>query len=156
MSALIQTFHKKVFFLFFGFIQRTISLSVENIFSLATLSAIIYDIRIHCITKVNTWPSVTGSQLMLLSLKELWLTRRVTRLSRSFTLSCCQAKTSRLFPPNPAKFWYGWCVLALRFGCPHLYCANINIKNYKELEHWIMQFKTFYWLSHYGISANIP
>ena len=40
---LIQTFHKKS--LFFGFIQREISLSAEDIFSLATLSAIIYHIR---------------------------------------------------------------------------------------------------------------
>ena len=45
-SALIQTFHKKVFvFFFFGFIQRKILLSCENIFSLAMLSAIIYHIR---------------------------------------------------------------------------------------------------------------
>ena len=36
---------KKVFFFFFGFIQRKISLSGENIFSLATPSAIIYHIR---------------------------------------------------------------------------------------------------------------
>ena len=41
-SALIQTFHKKVFFFFFGYIPRKISFSGENIFSLATLSAIIY------------------------------------------------------------------------------------------------------------------
>ena len=25
-----------------------------------------------------------------------------------------------------------------------------------QLDHWIMQFKTFYSLSHYGISANTP
>ena len=37
--------HRKVFSSFFGFIQRKISLSSENIFSLATLSAIIYHIR---------------------------------------------------------------------------------------------------------------
>ena len=36
---------KKVFFFFFGFIQGNISLPGENIFSLATLSAIIYHIR---------------------------------------------------------------------------------------------------------------
>ena len=36
---MIQTFHRKVFFFFFGFIQREISLSSENIFSLATVSA---------------------------------------------------------------------------------------------------------------------
>ena len=36
---------KKIFFFFFGFIQRKISLSGENIFSLATLSTIIYHIR---------------------------------------------------------------------------------------------------------------
>ena len=34
---------------------------------------------------------------------------------------------------------------------------NFNYSNhYKKLDHWIMQFKTFYWLSDYGISANIP
>ena len=44
-SALIQTFHRKVFFFFFGLIKRRILLSRENIFSLATLSAIIYHIR---------------------------------------------------------------------------------------------------------------
>ena len=36
---------KKFFFSFFDFIQRKISLSGDNIFSLATLSAIIYHIR---------------------------------------------------------------------------------------------------------------
>ena len=40
-----QTFHKKVLFFFFGFIQRKSSLSGKNIFSLATHSAIIYCIR---------------------------------------------------------------------------------------------------------------
>ena len=40
--ALIQTFHKNFFFLFFGFIHRKFSLSGKNIFSLATLSAIFY------------------------------------------------------------------------------------------------------------------
>ena len=28
--------------------------------------------------------------------------------------------------------------------------------HYKKQEHWIMQFKTFYWLSHYNVWANIP
>ena len=42
LFAYFLTFHKKVFFFFFGFIPRKISFSGENIFSLATLSAIIY------------------------------------------------------------------------------------------------------------------
>ena len=43
-SALHPNFPQKGFFSF-GFIQKKISLSGENIFSLATLSAIIYHIR---------------------------------------------------------------------------------------------------------------
>ena len=26
----------------------------------------------------------------------------------------------------------------------------------KKLDHWIMQFNTFYWLSHYALRTNIP
>ena len=29
--------------------------------------------------------------------------------------------------------------------------VHIYIYIYQKLDHWIMQFKTFYWLSHYGI-----
>ena len=43
--GLDTNFPQKIFFFFFGFIQRKISLSCENIFSLATLRAIIYHIR---------------------------------------------------------------------------------------------------------------
>ena len=43
------------------------------------------------------------------------------------------------------------CDCMFQFPCKISYNKN---NYYKKLDHWIMQFKTFYWLSRYGIFNN--
>ena len=77
--------------------------------------------------------------------------------------------------PLPLWLYFGWAsvllnlaqqfffLLVLQF---HTFPTSLIVTNnnywllwiiIKEImDHWIMQFKTFYWLSHYGLWANIP
>ena len=58
-----------------------------------------------------------------------------------------------------AKKYRAWQWSVNRFS---LFGANDNDKNqmdnktYLRLDHWIMQFESFHWLSHYGLWASIP